>query len=94
MWFDIKTKIRECTLGPTPPSPLGRPIFFSKVDAYAVYFPHNDALVIIMHICCCRVLKILVDGGSSVNVLYGHTLDQMEGTPELTQKMILPYIWP
>jgi len=34
--------------------------------------------------------KILVDGGSSVNILYGHALDKMEDTPELARKMILP----
>jgi len=34
--------------------------------------------------------KILVDRGSSVNILYEHALDQMEDTPELAQKIILP----
>ena len=34
--------------------------------------------------------KILVDGGSSVNILYEHALDQMEDTLELARKMILP----
>jgi len=32
------------------PSPLGRPIFFSEVDAYVMHFPYNDALVVTMHI--------------------------------------------
>jgi len=32
----------------------------------------------------------LVDGGSGVNILYGHVLDRMEDTPELARKMILP----
>ena len=45
------------------PSPLGRAIFFSKADAYVVYFPHNDALVMTMHIGCCQVSKILVERG-------------------------------
>ena len=34
--------------------------------------------------------NILVDGGSSINILYGHDLDRMEDTPELARKMILP----
>jgi len=32
----------------------------------------------------------LVDRGSSVNILYDHALNQMEDTPELARKMILP----
>jgi len=69
-------------------SPLGMPIF-SEAYAYAVHFPHNDALVVNMHIGCCRASKILVDRGSSVNILYGHAFDRMKDTPELARKMIL-----
>ena len=72
-----------------PPSPLGRPIFFSEEDAYVVHFPYINALVMTIHISCCRVSKILVDGGRSVNILYSHALDWMEDTPELARKMIL-----
>jgi len=42
-------------------SPLDRIIFFSEADTYIVHFPHNDALVVTMHIGCCRVSKILVN---------------------------------
>jgi len=42
------------------------------------------------HIGFCKVLKILADGGSSINILYGHALDLMEDTPELAQKLIIP----
>jgi len=73
-----------------PPSPLSRLVFFSEEDAYTVHFSHNDALVVAIHIGCCKVSKILVDGGSSVNILYGHVLDRMEDTPELAQKIIIP----
>ena len=37
----------------SPPSPLGRPIYFSEKDAYIVHFLHNDALT--MHIGCCSI---------------------------------------
>jgi len=40
-----------------PSSPLGRPVFFSKEDAYAVHFPHNDTLIIAVHIDCCKVSR-------------------------------------
>ena len=73
-----------------PPSPLSRPVFFSEEYAYAMHFPHNDAFVIAVHISCCKVSKILVDGGSSINILYGHDLYRMKDTPELACKMIIP----
>jgi len=66
-----------------PTSP-GGPVFFSEEDAYSVHFSHNGALVVTVLIDCCKVSKILVDGGSIVNILYGHALDRMEDTPELT----------
>ena len=47
---DNYTKIVTCL--PTSP---GRPVVFSEEYAYSVHFPHNDALVITMHICYCKV---------------------------------------
>jgi len=46
-----------------PPKSPDKPIFFSEEDACSMHFPHNDALVMIVHIDCCKVLKILVNGG-------------------------------
>ena len=43
-----------------------------------------------VHVGCCKVSKIQIDGGSSVNILYGHTLNRMEDTPEQGRKMINP----
>ena len=58
------------------------PISFSEEDAYSMHFSHNDALVMMVHIGYCKLSKILVDGGSSINILYGHALDRMENTLE------------
>ena len=57
------------------PSYPSKPITFSEADAYTVYFPHNYALIITMHIDNYRVSRILVDSNSSVNILYESTLD-------------------
>ena len=38
----------------------------------------------------CRVSKILVDRGSTVNILYGGFLDRMEVTMEIARAMINP----
>ena len=65
-----------------PISPC-RLVFVSEEDVYSVHFPHIDILVMIVHISCCKVSKILVDGENSVNILYDYALDRMEDTPEL-----------
>ena len=45
-----------------PPTSPGGPIFFSE-DAYFVHLPHNeDTLIVMVHIGCCKVSKILADG--------------------------------
>jgi len=49
-WRDNYLAILTC-----PPSPLGRPVFFSKEDAYAMYLPNNDVLVMSIHIDCCKM---------------------------------------
>jgi len=73
-----------------PPTSPGRLVFFLEEDSYVVHFSQNDTLVLTAHIGRCKVSKILVDGGSSVNILYGHALDRMENTPELARKLIIP----
>jgi len=57
-----------------PPLTSSRPITFSDADTHVILFPHNDALVVTMHIGNCRVSKIPIDVGSSVNILYGAPL--------------------
>jgi len=43
-----------------------------------------------MHIGICQVSRILIDSGSSVNILYESALDRMVDTPEIVQAMIYP----
>jgi len=47
-------------------------------------------MIVIMLIGNCRVFKILVDGGSSINILYGGALDMMDDTPEIARVVISP----
>jgi len=72
-----------------PPTSRGGLVFFSEEDVYSVHFSHNNALVVTVYIGCCKVSKILVDGRSNINILYGHALDRMEDTL-LTRKLIIP----
>ncbi|XP_073135228.1 uncharacterized protein [Henckelia pumila] len=47
-------------------------------DLRGVVAPHNDALVVTVTIANYDVARIFVDSGSSVNVLFKGTLDQMK----------------
>ena len=57
-----------------PPSP-GEPITFSDEDAVGVHFLHNDALVVTVPVGNCKVSRVLVDTGRSINIMYGQTLN-------------------
>lgn len=50
---------------------------FSLEDLEGVMFPHNDTLVICVAIANYEVVRILVDSGSFVNVLFRQAFDQM-----------------
>ncbi|XP_073015669.1 uncharacterized protein [Primulina eburnea] len=53
-------------------------ISFGPEDLRGIVAPHNDALVVTDTIANYDVAKIFVDNGSSVNVLFKTTLDQMK----------------
>ena len=71
-----------------PPLAPSKLVSFLDFDASTVHFPHNDALIITMLSGNCRASKILVERGSSVNILYRGALDRMEDTPEAARAMI------
>ncbi|XP_073020958.1 uncharacterized protein [Primulina eburnea] len=53
-------------------------VSFGPEDLRGIVAPHNDALVVTATIANYDVAKIFVDNGSSVNVLFKSTLDQMK----------------
>ncbi|XP_073313529.1 uncharacterized protein [Primulina huaijiensis] len=53
-------------------------ISFGPKDLRGVVTPHNDALVVTATIANYDVARIFIDNGSSVNVLFKSTLDQMK----------------
>ena len=51
---------------------------FNSDEIRAVCRPNDDALVITLPIANCEVKRILIDNGSSANVLFLSTLKEME----------------
>ncbi|XP_063942768.1 uncharacterized protein LOC135150410 [Daucus carota subsp. sativus] len=67
-------------------------ITFSEEDARWVHHPHNDALVIALRIGPMNVHRVLVDNGSSVNILYYSTYQKL-GLPDKDMKVEDVYIY-
>ncbi|KAL0430064.1 UNVERIFIED_CONTAM: Retrovirus-related Pol polyprotein from transposon [Sesamum radiatum] len=62
------------------------PITFSEEDEQGVIFPHEDAVVITAIISNIEVKRILVDSGSSVDVIFSETYERMG----LDKNLIVP----
>ncbi|XP_010424579.1 PREDICTED: uncharacterized protein LOC104709708 [Camelina sativa] len=76
----------------TPPTKNSDPIVFTEVDASGLTGPHNDPLVVEMEIGESMVTKILIDTGSSVNVIFKDVLIQMEIDLRTTEHDVQPLI--
>ncbi|XP_048489862.1 uncharacterized protein LOC125491832 [Beta vulgaris subsp. vulgaris] len=57
---------------PTMPS-----VAFTSEDAKGIVYPHDDPLVVSLQISTIMVHRVLVDGGSSANILYKETFEKM-----------------
>ncbi|KAL2512637.1 Uncharacterized protein Adt_18237 [Abeliophyllum distichum] len=67
--------------GHRPKEPL---ISFTEEDEAGIHYPHCDALVVGTIVARNRLGRMLVDDGSSVNILFGNAFDQMEVDHEVT----------
>ncbi|KAL5846603.1 hypothetical protein ACOSQ3_010127 [Xanthoceras sorbifolium] len=59
------------------------PISFSSDEHTDLFNPHHDALVISLTVANCLIKRILVDNGSSTNVLFHGALKEMWGVYEI-----------
>ncbi|WZY69704.1 hypothetical protein YC2023_001944 [Brassica napus] len=57
--------------------PTDLPISFSTEDLLGVNFPHNDPLLVVLAIDKYDVTKVLIDTGSSVDIIFRETLVKM-----------------
>ncbi|XP_026413687.1 uncharacterized protein LOC113309449 [Papaver somniferum] len=57
---------------------MDAPITFEANDVEENMEDHNDPLILTLPIAGCNIKKILIDGGSSVNVLFYDTFKRME----------------
>ena len=76
-----RTSIREATREEQNPRKRPRteePIFFTEDDARGVHYPHDDALVIKLRINDFEVRHVLVDSGSSADILFKAAFDQLQ----------------
>ncbi|XP_010412729.1 PREDICTED: uncharacterized protein LOC104699079 [Camelina sativa] len=81
----LKKRGRQvCSLQAAPSKPplCLDPISFTSEDAKGIQHPHSDPLVIEVSMGDFDVERVLVDTGSTVNVICWQTLDKMGVTPE------------
>ncbi|XP_010259202.1 PREDICTED: uncharacterized protein LOC104598722 [Nelumbo nucifera] len=67
-------------------------LVFTDEDLKGVTVPHDDALVVAAIIANYVVKKILVDSGSSADILFYNTFERMNLTPERLQPADVPLI--
>ncbi|XP_019242457.1 PREDICTED: uncharacterized protein LOC109222566, partial [Nicotiana attenuata] len=61
-------------------------IIFADADADGVLTPHNDALVISLHAHDINVKRVLIDPGSSVNIILLRVVNEMQADDKLIPK--------
>ena len=63
----------------------GPDIIFTAEDANGACFPHEDALVVTLDVGNCTVKRILVDNGSSADIIFLSTIEAMGISPTAIQ---------
>ena len=68
------------------------PLSLSQANARRLHHPHDDAIVITLMIANYITRRVLIDNGSSTNILYYPTFQQMRVSKELLHSVNVPLI--
>jgi hypothetical protein len=68
------------------------PIFFSEQDVNLISYPHTDTMVTEANVQGWTIGKILVDTGSSADIIFSSTFDRMNISRQHLQPMEVPLI--
>jgi hypothetical protein len=66
------------------------PIIFTEEDARRIHHPHDDALVVTLEIVGYATRQVLIDNGSSVDIIYLPAFQQMK----IDKSKLLPFDTP
>ena len=67
-------------------------IIFTDEDARQMHHPYDDAIVITLTVANYTTRRVLIDNGSSTNIIYYPTFQQMRINKELLHPMNVPLI--
>ena len=67
-------------------------IGFSEEDAQCLHHPHDDMLVISIQVGDCNIYRVLVDNGSSIDILYYLAFQQMRIDRECLVPTNTPFV--
>ncbi|XP_048502904.1 uncharacterized protein LOC125498692 [Beta vulgaris subsp. vulgaris] len=75
---EVRHKVNYYNAGKWPAPPAMPAVAFTSEDTRGIIYPHDDPLVVSLQISTAMVHRVLVDGGSSANILYKETFEKMD----------------
>lgn len=74
---EVRHQVNYHNTGQWPAPPAMSSVAFTADDTKGVIYPHDDPLVVSLHISNAMVHRILGDGGSSANILFMPTFEKI-----------------
>ncbi|XP_010682161.1 uncharacterized protein LOC104897051 [Beta vulgaris subsp. vulgaris] len=74
---EVRHQVNYNTAGKWPAPPAMPSMVFTKEDVRGIVYPHDDPLVVSLQKSTAMVHRVLVDGGSSPNIMYKETFEKM-----------------